>query len=62
MKIPLIFFIVAIMVQQFAMYFFMRIIKLPLFESACLGVLIALAVYFIVYSIWKRFAGRGRSE
>jgi fatty acid desaturase len=56
MKPPLILFIVAIMVQQFAMYFFMRIVQWRLFESGAMAVLIALAVYFILYFIWKHFA------
>jgi hypothetical protein len=58
MKPPLIFFVVAIMVQQFAMYFFMRIVKWRLFESAALAALIAVAVYFILYFIRKRFTAR----
>ncbi|EEF62824.1 hypothetical protein [Pedosphaera parvula] len=62
MKPSLILIVVFIMVQQFAMYFFMRIVKLGLFASAGLGVLIALIVYFVLYFVQKCFAARDKNE
>jgi hypothetical protein len=50
--------ITMIVVQQAAMIFFMRVVRLDLFSSSGLSALIALIVGFVFYYVEKRNAGR----
>jgi hypothetical protein len=50
--------ITMIVVQQAAMIFFMRAVRLDLFSSSGLSALIALIVGFTFYFLEKRAAGR----
>ena len=49
--------ITMIVVQQAAMIFFMRVVRLDLFSSSGLSALIALIVGFVFYFVEKRNAG-----
>jgi uncharacterized protein YqfA (UPF0365 family) len=51
-------FIVVIIVQQLAMIFFMRVVRLDLFLSAGLSAATALAVYALISAIQRRLASR----